>query len=80
MRAAAEFVTNTPKVSIAGKIPETQTESISARKPLWLSNIDDGIVPGESNETYIMAAIASALRECMTSTVYAAEGLRAMSI
>ena len=76
--AASALVEKTPIVSIDGRIPAVMSESRTPRNALpdTISLFANAFLIAQ---TYLLAAITSALRECTTSTQYAAEGLNTKS-
>lgn len=78
------FVHNTPIRSIKGRITVVARASMKERKPLvlwWVrKQCKDMPVPTCNKQyvdggTYMLAAMASALRACTRSTTYKADGL-----
>jgi len=65
-----------PYASIIGMMPATAKDNITDRAALNHVSIYSMFSGGR---TYSMAARASVLRECNTSTTYAVEGLRTSS-
>ena len=70
------LVKKTPYAWITGRIAAIESDMNMERKPLKCgANVKSKIKDSEKCAAHLSAAIASALRECIKSTKYAAQGL-----
>jgi hypothetical protein len=76
--ATIASVAKTPKRSIVGRKPETAAAQMMFRSPL--QNVVSTMKTNVDPKTYAVAAMTSALRECMMSMVYADIGVNVKSI